>query len=87
MLENLALTTFVALAFGVVIFILLMFLPALVELRKPRDAGPRKIMDDVIIGESQMKIASIEKSEEIEIDQALVKKMANVLSVLPNLET
>jgi hypothetical protein len=87
MLENLALTTFVALAFGVVIFILLMFLPALVELRKPRDAGPRKIMDDVIIGESQMKIASIEKSEEIEIDQALFKKMANVLSVLPNLET
>jgi hypothetical protein len=87
MLENLALTTFVALAFGVVIFILLMFLPALLELRKPRDAGPRKIMDDIIIGESQMKIASIEKSEEIEIDQALVKKMANVLSVLPNLET
>ena len=87
MLENLALTMFVALAFGVVIFILLMFLPALVELRKPRDAGPRKIMDDVIIGESQMKIASMEKSEEIEIDQALVKKMANVLSVLPNLET
>ena len=87
MLENLALTTFVALAFGVVIFILLMFLPALLELRKPRDAGPRKIMDDIIIGEWQMKIASIEKSEEIEIDQALVKKMANVLSVLPNLET
>jgi hypothetical protein len=87
MLENLALTTFVALAFGIVIFILLMFLPALLELRKPRDAGPRKIMDDIIIGESQMKIASIEKSEEIEIDQALVKKMANVLSVLPNLET
>jgi hypothetical protein len=84
---NLDLTMFVALAFGVVIFILLMFLPALVELRKPRDAGPRKIMDDVIIGESHMKIASIEKSEEIEIDQALFKKMANVLSILPNLET
>lgn len=87
MLENLALTTFVALAFGVVIFILLMFLPALLELRKPKDAGPRKIMEDIITSESQMKIASIERAEEIEIDQVLIKKMANVLSVLPNLET
>jgi hypothetical protein len=87
MIENLAPTTFVALAFGVVIFILLMFLPALLELRKPRDAGPRKIMNDVATCESQMKIASMERAEEIEVDQALVKKMANVLSVLPNLET
>jgi len=87
MIENLASTTFIALAFGVVIFILLMFLPALLELRRPRDAGPRKIMNDLATYESQMKIASMERAEEIEVDQALVKKMANVLSVLPSLET
>jgi len=86
MLENLAPTTFVTLAFGVVNFILLMFLPALLELRKPRDAGPRKIMNDVPTGESQKKIISMERAEEIEVDQALAKKMANVLSILPNLE-
>ena len=78
---------FVALASGVVVFILVMFLPALFELRNPKDSGPRKILEEALDAVSQMKILSLEKSEEILPDQTLVKKIANVLSVLPDLES
>jgi hypothetical protein len=86
MLGNLPPTTLIALAFGVVMFVLFMFLPALLELRRPRDAGPRKIMEDAFAGESQMEIASMEEAEELKADQAVVKKVSIILSVLPNLE-
>ena len=85
MLENLPQTMFVALAFGVVIFVLFMFLPALLELRRPRDAGPRKIVEDVSAGR-KLEIASMEETEKIEVDQAIVKRISNILSTLPNLE-
>jgi hypothetical protein len=78
---------FVALASGVVVFVLVMFLPALFELKNPKDSGPRKIMDDALDAVSQMKIVSLERGEEIQVDQALVKKMASVLSVLQDLES
>jgi hypothetical protein len=78
---------FVALASGVVVFVLVMFLPALFELKNPKDSGPRKIMDDALDAVSQMKIVSLERGEETQVDQALVKKMASVLSVLPDLES
>jgi hypothetical protein len=78
---------FIALASGVVVFILVMFLPALFELRNPKDSGPRKIMDGALEALSQMKIASLERGEETQVDQALVKKVASVLSVLPDLES
>lgn len=78
---------FVSIAFGVMIFILLLFLPALFELRNPRDAGPRKIMSETVDSENQMKITSMERNEEIAVDQALLKKVASVISVLPDLET
>jgi hypothetical protein len=85
MLENVSPTMFVALAFGVVMFVLFMFLPALLELRRPRDAGPRKIVEDVSPGR-KLEIASMEETEKIEVDQAIVKKISNILSALPNLE-
>jgi len=78
---------FIALASGVVVFILVMFLPALFELRNPKDSGPRKIMDGASEALSQMKISSLERGEETQVDRALVKKIASVLSVLPDLES
>jgi hypothetical protein len=62
-------------------------LPALFELRNPKDSGPRKILEEALDAVSQMKIISLEKSEEILPDQTLVKKVASVLSVLPDLES
>jgi hypothetical protein len=86
-LDTTPVMTFVALASGVVVFVLVMFLPALFELKNPKDSGPRKIMDEALDAVSQMKIVSLERGEEIQVDQALVKKMASVLSVLPDLES
>jgi len=70
--------------FGASTFILIMFLPALLELKKPKDAGPRRIMDEVIESQSKLKIASIES--EVDFDQALVKKVSEIIAALPNLE-
>lgn len=79
--------SFITLFFGVVMFILVMFLPALLELRKPRDAGPRRIEGNVVSSKYQVQLASIERPEENEADLALIKRIVNILSVLPNLET
>jgi len=78
---------FVTLASGVVVFILVMFLPAIFELTNPKDSGPRKITDEAFDAVLQMEIHSLERSEETRPDQTLVKKMASALSVLPDLES
>jgi hypothetical protein len=77
----------ITLFFGVVMFILVMFLPAFLELRKPKDAGPRRIEGNVVSSKYQVQLASIERTEETEADLALIKRIVNILSVLPNLET
>jgi hypothetical protein len=77
---------FITLFFGVVTFILVMFLPAFLELRKPKDAGPRRIEENVVSRKYQVQLASIERSEDTEADLAVIKKVANILSALPNLE-
>ena len=76
----------ITLFFGVVTFILVMFLPAFLELRKPKDAGPRRIEENVVSRKYQVQLASMERSEDMEADLAVIKKVANILSALPNLE-
>lgn len=78
---------FITLFCGVVIFILIMFLPAFLELRRPKDSGPRRIEENVAPSKYQAPLASMERSEEHEADSAVIKKVASILSVLPNLET
>jgi hypothetical protein len=90
MIPNPTPTTVVMLLFGVSVCIFIMLLPALLELKKPKDAGPRMIMDDVAINQHpQMRggipLASIEE-EKFRPDQTLVKKIAEVIAFLPNLE-
>lgn len=65
-------------------FILIMLLPALLELKKPRDAGPRKIMDEIVGSQPRVEIASMEK--EVQVDEDLIRKVSVIISVLPNLE-
>jgi hypothetical protein len=74
--------TFIMLLVGTVSFILIMFLPALFELKKPKDAGPRMISDYSF--SANLPIACLEEKEGL--DQALVTKIIDVISVLPNLE-
>ncbi len=75
--------TFIVLFLGVSTFILIMLLPALLELKKPRDAGPRTIMNNII---AIPQLLTIMEDEKPILDQALYQKLAEILVVLPNLE-
>jgi hypothetical protein len=65
-----------------------MFLPAIIELKKPKDNGPRRIMES--IPELKMGImtsiliANIE--EEKKFDISLIRTLAKIIEVLPSLE-
>jgi hypothetical protein len=90
MIPNPTPTTVAILLFGVSVCIFLMLLPALLELKRPKDAGPRMIMDDITINQHSQRgamipLASIEE-EKFRLDQTLVKKIAEVIAFLPNLE-
>ena len=73
---------------GTPILILIMLLPVLVELKKPKDAGPRMIMDNVsevpIPIMRVIPIANIE--EEQNFDSTLIQTLAKIIGVLPSLE-
>jgi hypothetical protein len=87
MIPNPTPTTVIMLIFGVSTFIFIMLLPALLELKRPRDAGPRMIADDVHLTLPKigaMPIVNVE--EEQRFDRVLVKRIADVIAVLPNLE-
>jgi hypothetical protein len=74
----------VMMIFGAITFILIMFLPALLELKKPKDAGPRRIMNEVVACQRNERIGSMEV--EFEADRSIVRKVSEIISVLPNLE-
>ena len=87
MIPNL-ISTILLLIVGTPILVIIMFLPALLELRKPRDAGPRIIMEDVqgrlvgLLGVAV--IGNIE--EEHGFDCSLLPRLLNAIEVLPCLE-
>jgi len=75
--------TFIMLILGVSTFILIMLLPAFLELKKPKDAGPRTIMNNII---AIPQLPTIMEDETIVLDQALRQKIASIIAFLPNLE-
>ena len=87
MLPNLALIIAI-LILGIPILILIMLLPPLLELKKPKDGGPRMIMDSISEVQIQIMrmipIASIE--DEQKFDSALIQPLAKIIEVLPGLD-
>jgi hypothetical protein len=87
MISNLT-STIVMLITVTPVLILIMFLPAFIELKKPKDRGPRMIMEG--LPEVNMHIVhfiSIANMEdEQKFDSSLIQTMAKVISVLPSLE-
>ncbi|MGQ9531076.1 MAG: hypothetical protein ACUVQX_02325 [Candidatus Bathycorpusculaceae bacterium] len=81
-------TTLILLTIGVSTLIFIMLLPSILELKKPRDAGPRIIIDyayDIqTLWKNVMPILDVE--EEQGFDKMLVNKIIDIISVLPNLE-
>jgi hypothetical protein len=83
------LTSIIAiLILGIPILILIMLLPALLELKKPKDGGPRMILDNISEVQIQIMrmipIASIEDEQKFE--SALIQSLAKIIEVLPSLE-
>ena len=69
------------------IIIVLFFLPALIELKKPKDAGPRLINDNIPkirIGTLKVPITDIEEEQKFTYQSTI--KTADSLYTLPNLE-
>ena len=70
------------------ILLLIMFLPALVELKKPKDEGPRMIMENPLeLGVTSNHIfpmANIEENRKF--DRSLIQTLSKIIEVLPSLE-
>jgi hypothetical protein len=65
-----------------------MLLPALLELKRPKDAGPKRIEEFNTIKhhptEANIQLVNIE--EEFNLDQKTLSRIAKVIAVLPNIE-
>ena len=69
------------------VIIALLFLPALIELRKPQDAGPRLITNSFAPCRLRtLKTVLLDIEEELKFDRQLVSKIAIFLHFIPNLE-
>lgn len=86
MTPNLNSATFFTLTIGMLIFIFLMLLPAIIELKKPKDAGPRVITEDFSLTRWIEGDILLNIEDEHMFDQNAVQNVAEVLQFLPNLE-
>jgi len=70
------------------ILILIMFLPALLELKKPKDGGPRMIMGAIPGVNMRLVrvIPFVNMEDEQKFDRALIQTLARIIEILPSLE-
>ena len=70
------------------LLIFITFLPAFLELKKPKDGGPRMIMENVpevkTYSMYSIQIEDIEKEQKFEV--SLLPTIAKIIEVLPNLD-
>jgi len=86
MVPNPTSTTFFLLVLGILAFIIIMLLPALVEWKKPKDAGPRRIMGHMFFAQTEIGDMMTDAEEEHVFDKMLVDRIAGIIAFLPNLE-
>ncbi|MGB9740372.1 MAG: hypothetical protein ACPLW5_01235 [Candidatus Bathyarchaeales archaeon] len=88
MISNSNPTTFLTLMAGIEAFIFIMLLSALVETKERKDAEPRIIIENFKqIQEMKKKTLLSNMEEEHKFDQATIRKVAETLRFLYNLET
>ena len=73
---------------GTPILLVIMFLPAILELKKPRDAGPRRIMSDFsqVLPASAPKISLLDLEEHHDLDITLKPFVKVILGNLLSIE-
>ncbi|MEM3823299.1 MAG: hypothetical protein QXH87_00010 [Candidatus Bathyarchaeia archaeon] len=77
-----ALTSAVMLFFGVITFIIIMLLPALMELKNPKDAGPKTLESNEQHGINLL----VNIESDVKFDWATIKRVAEIIAILPSLE-
>lgn len=80
---------FVTIALGTPIFMLVMFLPTLVELKKPKDAGPRLISSGFspLPPKSSLPVSPLQDIERNQDREAKLSALfQNTLGFIPNLD-
>lgn len=89
MIPNPTPTVFILLILGVLTSIVITLLPAFYELKRPRDTGPRRIMNETPILSPKIAktILITNMEEEYNISQKAVHKILDIIAFLPNLET
>ena len=78
---------FTSLAAAIAMIIILFFLPAIIELKKPKDAGPRIINDNpakITLGMLKIPIIDIEEGQKLTYQ--FTTKNAVFLNTIPNIE-
>lgn len=69
--------------------IFIIFLPAFIELKKPKDGGPRMITTEIpevnLLTTRFIPIANIEDEQKL-VDSSLIQTIAKIVEVLPSLE-
>ena len=82
------LTAIIIITITTIALILIMFLPAFIELKRPKDGGPRMITTEIpeinMLTTRFILIANIE--DEQKFDSSLIQTMAKIIEVLPSLE-
>jgi hypothetical protein len=86
MIQDLLSSPVSILIFGVSFFTFIMFLPALFELKRPKDAGPRRIAENDRFVDYFPKLLPIESQEEFVVDKSVIKRLGELISALPDLE-
>jgi hypothetical protein len=75
------------LVLGMPVLILILFLPAIVELKKPKDSGPRMITDRIPTARpatgSIFHLTNIEEEQRME---NMLLRLSKIIDFLPNLE-
>ena len=87
MILNLTSTIFFIML-GTPTLLIIIFLPALLELRKPRDAGPRIIMEEFhtrLLGSKGIPVMG-NLEEECRLDPSLLPQLLKIIEFLPCLE-
>jgi hypothetical protein len=86
---NLDSTGLTMLLCGVSAFIFLMLFPAILELKKPKDAGPRTIIEEMLFQRFGLRVPMMDDSkEEVHmLDTATSGQIFEIISALPNLES
>jgi len=72
--------------FGILFFLILTFLPSIIELKKPKDPGPRIIVE---FDHTYLSDLEIEKNEEGELKAniSILGEIMAILTFLPDLES